>query len=58
MTKSKVEEFHISFIRNLAFVGLVTIVSMISTRYLLTNYMSATIKTHSYTTQESQIKPD
>jgi hypothetical protein len=55
---SKKEDFHIPFIQNLAFIGLVTIVSMITTHYLLLNYLPSLIKTHIYTTQESQIKPD
>jgi hypothetical protein len=55
---SKKEEFHIPFIKNLAFIGLVTIVSMISVRY----FLSFTLKTHQNTPiiqyTESQIKPD
>jgi hypothetical protein len=55
---SRKDDFHVPFIRNLAFVGLVTIVSMITTRFLLLNYLPNLIKTHIYTTQESQIQPD
>jgi len=55
---SKKEEFHIPFIKNLVFIGLVTIVSMISVRY----FISFTLKTHQNTPiiqyTESQIKPD
>jgi len=54
---SKNDDFHIPFIQNLAFVGLVTIVSMITTRFLVINYLPSLIKTHIYTTQESQIQP-
>ena len=53
MSKSKFEEFHVPFIKNLAFLGLVTIVSMITTHYLLVNYLPNLIKTHIYTTQQS-----
>ena len=55
---SKKEEFHVPFIKNLAFIGLVTIVSMISVRY----FLSFTLKTHQNTPiiqyTQSQIKPD
>jgi len=55
---SKKEEFHVPFIKNLVFIGLVTIVSMISVRY----FISFTLKTHQNTPiiqyTESQIKPD
>jgi hypothetical protein len=50
------DEFHIPFIKNLAFVGLITIVSMITTRYLLVNYLPNLIKTQEYTTQQSHIQ--
>jgi uncharacterized membrane protein len=53
---SKKDDFHAPFIKNLAFVGLVTIVSMISAHFLLVNYLPTIIKTHIYTTQESQIQ--
>lgn len=55
MNKLKNEEFHIPFIKNLAFVGLVTIVSMVSVRFLLINYIPSYIKTNIYTIQQSQI---
>jgi hypothetical protein len=58
MSKSKFEEFHVPFIKNLAFVGLVTVVSMITTHYLLLNYLPNLIQNQQYTIQESQIKPD
>jgi len=51
---SKNEDFHVPFIKNLAFVGLVTVVSMIITHFLVINYLPNLIKTHVYTTQESQ----
>jgi uncharacterized membrane protein len=50
---SRKDDFHIPFIKNLAFVGLVTIVSMITTHYLLLNYLPNLIKTQEYTTQQS-----
>jgi hypothetical protein len=58
MSKSRFEEFHIPFIKNLAFVGLVTVVSMITTHYLLLNYLPNLIKNQQYTTQQSQTQPD
>jgi len=53
MSNSKFEEFHIPFIKNLAFVALVTIVSMIITRFLLINYMGSYLKTPEYTSSKS-----
>jgi hypothetical protein len=58
MSKSKFEEFHVPFIKNLAFVGLVTIVSMISVRYYLLKSFSSTINPPIYTSSDSAIKPD
>jgi hypothetical protein len=58
MKKSKFEEFHVPFIKNLVFVALVTVVSMISVRYYLTNSLSASQQSSVYTSQQSQIKPD
>ena len=54
MSSSKFEEFHVPFIKNLVFVALVTVVSMISIRYYLTNSLSASPQTPLYTSQESQ----
>jgi len=54
MTSSKIKEFHAPFIQNLVFVGLVTVVSMISVRYYLTNSLSVPSKSPIYTSQESQ----
>lgn len=51
----KNEDFHKPFIKNLAFVCLVTIVCMISTRFLLINYLINTKITPTFTTQQSQI---
>ena len=58
MNKSKFEEFHVPFIKNLVFVALVTVVSMISVRYYLTNSLSASPQSSIYTSEQSQIKPD
>jgi isoprenylcysteine carboxyl methyltransferase (ICMT) family protein YpbQ len=57
MSNLKNEEFHVPFIRNLAFIGLVTVVSMITTHFLVINYLPNLIKTHIYTVQQSQINP-
>ena len=53
----KNDDFHIPFIRNLAFMGLVTIVSMITTRFLLFSYLPTLINNQQYTIQQSQITP-
>ena len=53
---SKNDDFHMPFIKNLAFVGLVTIVSMITTHYLLLNYLPTITKTPQYTSQQSYIE--
>lgn len=51
----KKEDFHIPFLKDLVFVGLVTIVCMISTRFFLLNYLMATQNTPTFTIQKSQI---
>jgi hypothetical protein len=51
----KKDDFHIPFIKNLVFVGLVTIVCMISTRFFLLNYLMTTQNTQTFTIQKSQI---
>lgn len=58
MSNSKIVEFHESFIRSLVFVGLVTLVSMVSARYIVRYIISTHYQTHEYTIQESQIKPE
>lgn len=55
---SKKDEFHVPFIKNLAFIGLVTIVSMITTHFLVVNYLPNLIQNQEYTIQQSQIEPD
>jgi hypothetical protein len=57
MKKSKFEEFHVPFIKNLVFVALVTVVSMISVRYYLTNSLSASQQSSVYTSEQSQFQP-
>ena len=52
------KDFHISFIRELGLVVLVTIVSMISVRLFLYNYIQSNNKTPEYTSTESQINID
>ena len=54
MNDSKMREFHIPFLHGLVIVGLVTIVSMISARYLVEYTLSSSSKTPIYTSQESQ----
>lgn len=55
MSNSKIEEYHIPFIKSLVFVAMMTIVSMASVRFLLVNSYSKTTPTPVYTSQESQI---
>jgi hypothetical protein len=55
MSESKIVEFHIPFIKSLVFVAVVTIVSMVSVHYYLTNSLSLPKNTPVYTSQESQI---
>ena len=43
MKKMKTKQFHKPFIKDLVFCGMVTIVSMISVRFILTNYLGHTI---------------
>lgn len=58
MSNSKIVEFHEPFIRSLIIVGLVTLFTMVSTRYIVRYAISNHYKTHEYTIQESQIKPE
>jgi hypothetical protein len=58
MNNSKMREFHVPFIHILAIVGLVTIVSMVSTRYFINYYFQSTIPTPSIQYTDSQIKVD
>jgi hypothetical protein len=54
MTKSKFEEFHVPFIKNLVFVGLITVVSMVSVHYFMTKSFSAPQQSSTYTSEQSQ----
>lgn len=56
--KSNIKEFHIPFINALVIVGLVTIVSMISTRYFINNYLLSHPNTPIINYTDSQIKVD
>jgi hypothetical protein len=52
---SKKEEFHIPFIKELVFVGLVTIVSMLSVRFFVTSFMPPTLNPPNIIYTDSQI---
>ena len=54
-TNLKMSDFNPSFIKNLAFIGLVTISSMIIMRYILLTYLSPQVETIIYTLQNFQI---
>ena len=54
----KMDEFNTSFIKNLAFIGLVTVSSMIIVRYILLTYLSPQVETIIYTLQNFQIVPN
>jgi len=54
MTKSKFEEFHVPFIKNLVFVGLITVVSMVSVHYFMIKSFSAPQQSSTYTSEQSQ----
>lgn len=49
----KNDDFHIPFIKNLVFIGLVTIVSMISVHYILVNMLVSPLNTPVYTSDKS-----
>jgi hypothetical protein len=54
----KNDEFHKPFIKNLAFVGLVTIVSMISVHYFFQNMYLQPSNTPEYTSQKFHISTE
>lgn len=54
MTKSKIEEFHVPFIKNLVFIGLITLVSMVSVHYFIQNTMSYPSESPQYTSDRSE----
>lgn len=49
----KNNEFHIPFVKNLVFICLVTIVSMVSARYFINNLYSSLSNPPQYTSQPS-----
>lgn len=53
----KNREFNISFTKDLVFIGLVTIVSVISVRFFLVNLFLNPSNTSIYTTHQSQDNP-
>jgi hypothetical protein len=53
MTKSKIEEFHVPFIKNLVFIGILTLVSMVSVHYFIQNTMSTSSESPQYTSDRS-----
>ena len=54
----KNNEFHIPFIKNLVFIGLVTIVSMVSVHYFLNNMFIKPSNSLEYTSQKSQMSTE
>lgn len=53
MSKFQNDQFHKPFIKNLVIVSLVTIVSMISVRFFLYNYLPAIIQSQSFASEKS-----
>lgn len=58
MNNSQINEFHKPFIKSLVFIGLVTIVSMISVRYLVNFILTKHYSTPIYTSIESSKSQD
>jgi hypothetical protein len=54
----KNDEFHIPFIKSLVFMGLVTIVSMVSVHYFFTNMFLVPSNSPVYTSHQSQNSPE
>lgn len=54
MTKSKIEEFHVPFIKNLVFIAILTLVSMVSVHYFIQNTMSNPSESPQYTSDRSR----
>jgi hypothetical protein len=54
MIKSKIEEFHIPFIKNLVFIVIMTLVSMVSAHYFIQNTMSYPSESPQYTSDRTQ----
>jgi hypothetical protein len=51
-------EFHKPFIKNLVFIGLVTIVSMVSVHYFIHNMFIGPSNSLEYTSQKSQMSTE
>jgi multisubunit Na+/H+ antiporter MnhC subunit len=51
-------EFHKPFIGALIVTAIVTVVSMVSSRYIVEYYMDQTLKTPIFTSQESHNSPE
>lgn len=49
----KNEEFHIPFVKNLAFICLVTIVSMVSVHYFLKNMLVSPLNSPNFSSHKS-----
>lgn len=58
MSKIKISEFHIPFIKELVFVALITMVSMISVHFLSQKHIFTPNKTILNTSNESQISSE
>jgi hypothetical protein len=58
MSKMKISEFHVPFIKDLALVMLVTVVTMISTRYFITNYLHKDISSQVFSSSKSYISTE
>jgi hypothetical protein len=58
MSNTKIRDFHIPFLQGLVVVGLVTIVSMISARYLIEYTLSPSSQSPIYTSQEFKSQPE
>lgn len=48
------KEFHKPFIKNLVLIAIVTMLAMVSSRYILTFYSDSHYKTLEYSSQKSQ----
>lgn len=53
MSKIKINEFHVPFIKELVFVALITMVSMISVRFFIEKHEFTPQETSSYTSDRS-----
>ena len=58
MGSKKKIEFHKPFVKDLAFICLVTIVSMVSVRFFIPNLIFPLLKSPIYTSHESHDSPE